>query len=118
MVKQDGRSILPAAYGTDVGLFWKPVPRIFINAAYWYLYLEQEFIYVGDEGIVEPDGATQRQGIDASIRYQLLDGLFWNFDANYAYARSVDAEEGQDYIPLAPDFTLLTGLRLVQNSGF
>ncbi|GJM29840.1 MAG: TonB-dependent receptor [Cyclobacteriaceae bacterium] len=118
VVKQEGRSILPAAFGTDVGLFWKPIPRLFINIAYWYLYLEQEFIYVGDEGIVEPGGATRRQGIDSSIRYQLMDGLFWNFDANYAHARSIDAEKGQDYIPLAPGFTLLTGLRLIQNSGF
>jgi outer membrane receptor protein involved in Fe transport len=118
VVSQQGRDILPSAYGTDVGVYWKPLPRLFVNAAYWYLYLEQEFVYVGDEGIVEPGGATRRQGIDTSIRYQLLDGLFWNFDANYAHARSTDGDEGENFIPLAPDFTHLSGLRLIYETGF
>jgi len=117
VVSRQGEDILPAAYGTDIGFFWKPVPRLFVNLAYWYLYLEQEFVYVGDEGIVEPGGVTQRQGIDASIRYQLLDGLFWNLDANYAYARATEEDEGENYIPLAPDFTMVTSLRLVRPSG-
>jgi outer membrane receptor protein involved in Fe transport len=118
VVSQQGEDILPSAYGADVGFFWKPFPRLFVNVAYWYLYLEQEFVYVGDEGIVEPGGVTQRQGIETSIRYQLLDGLFWNLDANYAYARATEEEKGENYIPLAPDFTLMTSLRLVRPSGF
>lgn len=118
VVSQLGHDILPAAYGTDVGFFWKPFPRLFVNMAYWYLYLEQEFVYVGDEGFVEPGGVTQRQGIDTSIRYQLLDGLFWNLDANYAYARATEAEAGENYIPLAPDLTMVTSLRVVRPSGW
>ena len=118
VVSRQGEDVLPAAYGTDIGFFWKPFPRLFVNLAYWYLYLEQEFVYVGDEGIVEPGGVTQRQGIDTSIRYQLLDGLFWNLDANYAYARATEEEEGENYIPLAPNFTAVTSLRLVRPSGW
>ena len=117
VVQQQGQNILPAAYGTDVGVFWKPVSRLFVNLAYWHLYLEQEFVYVGDEGIVEPGGETRRQGFDASVRYQLFDGLFWNFDANYAYARAIEGEEGENYIPLAPDLTMMTSLRLKRPSG-
>ena len=117
VVAQEGEEILPAAYGTDLGVFWKPFPRLFVNLAYWYLHLDQEFVYVGDEGVVEPGGETRRQGFDASIRYQLMDGLFWNFDANYAHARAIGEEEGQNYIPLAPDLTMMTSLRLVRPSG-
>lgn len=95
-VAQSNGDILPAAYGTDLGFIWKPLPRLLVNLAYWYLFLEQEFVYVGDEGIVEPIGKTERQGVDMSIRYQPLDWLFWNLDVNYAYARATEEEEGEN----------------------
>lgn len=58
VVAQNGKSILPAAYGADLGFIWKPNARLFLNTALWYLYLEQEFVYVGDAGIVEPSGKS------------------------------------------------------------
>lgn len=116
-VAQNGREILPAAYGGDAGLIWKPIPKIVVNAAYWYLFLEQEFVLVGDEGIVEPSGKTQRQGLDLSVRYQPLKWLFWNFDANYTLARSLEAPSDENFIPLAPDFTLVSRVSVVHPSG-
>jgi len=117
VLQENIEDIIPAAYGFDFGAIWKPLPQVFINAAYWYLFLEQEFVYVGDAGIVEPSGRTRRSGIELSLRYQPYQWLFWNFDANYTYARSIDEMEGEDYIPLAPDFTLMSGLNLVHRSG-
>jgi hypothetical protein len=35
-------------------------PRLIVNSALWYLYLQQEFVYVGDAGIIEPSGKTKR----------------------------------------------------------
>ncbi len=117
VVAESGEKILPAAYGFDVGYIWKPTPKMLVNMAYWYLYLEQEFVYVGDAGIVEPSGKTRRQGVDLSYRYQPLQWLFWNLDANYTYARSIDEPKGEDYIPLAPDFTFVSGLNFLFKSG-
>jgi hypothetical protein len=37
-------------------------------------------------------------------------------DANYTYARSIDEPRGQNYIPLAPDFT--TGLSFQNGMDF
>lgn len=108
---------IPAAYGTDLGFIWKPTSKMFVNLAYWYLFLEQEFVYVGDAGIVEPSGETRRQGVDISYRYQPLSWLYWNMDANYAYARSIYEAEGQDFIPLAPNLTLATGINVSDKSG-
>ncbi len=118
VVAQEGRQILPAAYGFDVGYIWKPTPKMLLNVAYWYLFLEQEFVYVGDAGIVEPSGKTRRQGIDLSYRYQPLQWLFFNVDANYTHARATEEPGGADYIPLAPDFTLTSGLNVKLDSGF
>lgn len=117
VVAVNGKKILPAAYGYDIGFIWKPTPKMLLNMAYWYLYLKQEFVYVGDAGIVEPSGKTRRQGVDLSFRYQPLQWLFWNLDANYTYARSIEHSKGEDYIPLAPDFTLVSGLNFLFKSG-
>ncbi|WP_367913105.1 TonB-dependent receptor [Leadbetterella sp. DM7] len=109
VIPRNGKEILPAAYGSDLGAIWKPFPRMVINGALWYLFLEQEFIYVGDEAVVEPGGRTARKGIDAGIRYQLADKVFWNADATYTHARAIDEPKGEDYLPLAPVFTFTTG---------
>ncbi len=118
VVAQSGERILPAAYGADVGAVWKPNSRLWISPSLWYLFLEQEFVYVGDAAIVEPSGQTVRQGLDLSLRYQLNDYLFLDGDINYTYARSVEEEVGENYIPLAPDLTSVGGLTFRHPSGF
>lgn len=105
VVAQGGQDILPVAYGADLGVIWKPTSRLFFNAAAWYLFLEQEFVYVGDAGIVEPSGRTRRLGLDIGARYQLTDWLFADVDVNLAQGRSIDDPEGANYIPLAPSLT-------------
>ena len=110
--------ILPNAYGTDLGTIWKPTPRLWINSALWYLQLEQEFVYVGDEGIVEPSGRSRRMGVDLGMRYQMGDFLFLDGDVNYTYARSIDEPEGADYIPLAPDLTAKAGVSIRDFNGW
>lgn len=118
VVAQKGKDILPSAYGFDAGFIWKPIPKLLVNTAYWHLFLEQEFVYVGDAGIVEPSGKTRRQGIDFSVRYEPLNNLYFNLDANYTHARAIEETKGEDYIPLAPDFTLTSGLTYKSTSGF
>lgn len=117
VLAETGREILPIASGLDVGTVWKPIPKMLFNLAYWYLYLEQEFVYVGDAGIVEPSGQTQRQGVELSYRYQILPWLFWSLDANYTLARAVGEPQGANYIPLAPDFTLTSGVSVMHPWG-
>ena len=117
VVAQNGREILPSAYGFDAGFIWKISPKWLVNTAYWYLFLEQEFVYVGDAGIVEPSGKSRREGIDFSLRYQPLNWLFWNLDLNYANARATEEPPGEDYIPLASDFTAVSGLNMIHHSG-
>ncbi|MBD8490033.1 TonB-dependent receptor plug domain-containing protein [Echinicola sp. CAU 1574] len=118
VVAEKGNHILPAAYGFDGGFIWKPTPKMLLNLAYWYLYLEQELVYVGDAGIVEPSGKTRRKGLDLSYRYQPLPWLFWNLDANYTHARAIEESKGEDFIPLAPDFTLVSGINIIHQTGF
>ncbi len=118
VVPQQGKEILPAAYGSDLGVIWKPTPRLLINSALWYLWLAQEFVYVGDAGVVEPSGKTRRMGIDVSARYQLTPQLFADFDANLTQPRAIGEVKGEGYLPLAPTFTSIGGLSLYNKTGF
>ncbi|WP_026755370.1 TonB-dependent receptor domain-containing protein [Sediminibacter sp. Hel_I_10] len=118
VVSNLGKDILPKAYGLDVGDIWKPTSRLVVNTALWYLFLEQEFVYVGDAGIVEPSGKTERFGIDLGLRYQFNDWLYFDTDATYTKARSLEVVDGEDFIPLAPDFTMAGGLSVNDLDGF
>jgi hypothetical protein len=112
VIANKGYDILPAAYGADLGINWKPAPRLFINAALWYLYLKQEFTYGADLGddAVSPGGRTRREGIDLSVRCQLNDWLFAYLNANAAHPRTLDVAKSEHYIALAPTFTSTAGL--------
>ncbi|MFM1874836.1 MAG: hypothetical protein RL266_573 [Bacteroidota bacterium] len=110
VVAQNGRQTLPTAYGADLGAILKPIENLMINVGGWYLYLEQEFVYVGDAAIVEPSGRTQRLGADLSVRYQPLKWLFIYADLNYAFARAMDEAAGENYIPLAAELTSVGGV--------
>ncbi|MDK2772032.1 MAG: TonB-dependent receptor [Flavobacterium sp.] len=110
VVLQQNKDVLPNAYGADLGVILKPTQSLIINSALWTLFSEQEFVYVGDAGIVEPSGKSKRYGVDLGLRYQLNDFLFFDFDSNYSLARSVDEPSGQNYIPLAPKWTSVGGI--------
>lgn len=110
VVARSGEQILPKAYGLDLGSIWKPSDRLIVNLALWRLNLDQEFVYVGDEGIVEAGGKTTRQGVEMGLRYQFTPSLYASMDVNYTDPRAVEEAEGQQYIPLAPTFTSIGSL--------
>lgn len=118
VVEQKGLDVLPAAYGSDLGTIWKPFPKLLISASYWYLWMNQEFVYVGDAGVVEPAGQSVRSGFDVSMRYQIAKRLFFDIDANWAKPRAVGEAEGQNFLPLAVNFTSIGGLTLKNENGW
>jgi hypothetical protein len=110
VVAQQGREILPATYGADLGAIVKLHPKLLVQPAIWYLYMEQEFVYVGDAAIVEPSGKTRRLGAELGIRYQPFSWLYLDADINYAKARAIEETKGNDFIPLAPSLTSTGGI--------
>ncbi|MEM8887453.1 MAG: TonB-dependent receptor, partial [Bacteroidota bacterium] len=110
--------ILPAAYGSDLGAIWQAIPGLYIDVAVWGLYSEQEFVYVGDEGVVEPSGKSMRKGMDLGIRWQWSPRMYADVNLNYAHARSLDEEAGNDRIPLAPSLTSTGGITAQLGNGF
>jgi outer membrane receptor protein involved in Fe transport len=123
VIANQGYQILPAAYGVDLGINWKPAPRLFINTALWYLYLQQEFTFGQDlinqpGGPIQPSGKTTRAGIDFALRYQLNDWLFANMNIDLARPRFIDSAAGHDHLPLAPTMTSTAGLDFKTRTGW
>lgn len=110
VVAENGKSTLPAAYGADFGVLWKPLPAIMLNATGWYLWMQQEFVYVGDDAVVEPSGKSRRYGLDLGLRWDFFNKWYFQADYTYSHARSIEDPDGENYIPLAPIHTFVTGL--------
>jgi outer membrane receptor protein involved in Fe transport len=118
ILSEQVNAILPKVFGTDLGIIIKPNSNLIIKMALWYLYSQQEFVYAGDDGVVEPSGKARRAGIDASVRYQLTKWLYGDWDINFAHARMIGEQKGKDYVPLAPTFTSIGGLTAKTKKGF
>ncbi|MCK6693664.1 MAG: TonB-dependent receptor [Thermoanaerobaculia bacterium] len=114
---QNGRETLPRALGFEAGATVKVLPRLLFTFGAWRLHLDQEFVYVGDEAVVEPSGKTTRQGLDFAARWQLAPWLFADADLNYTLARADDTPEGENYIPLAAAWTSIGGLSFNCKNG-
>jgi hypothetical protein len=110
VVANKGEEILPAAYGADFGIILKPNSNLLLNIAAYYLHLNQEFVYVGDDGNIEPSGRTRRKGIDIIARYQFSKSFFANANLNFSEAEAIDQPKGANYIPLAPRVTSTGGV--------
>jgi len=110
IVDRNGSDILPLAFSHDLGTVVKPFPKLLLSASVWLMDLQQEFVYVGDEAVVEPSGRTRRMGVDFSVRYEILKWLYLDGDFNYTHARSRDEAPGQNYVPLAPKLTAIGGV--------
>ncbi len=110
VVANNGYQILPAAYGADLGIILKPTDKLLLNVAAWYLYLQQEFVYNGDDANVEPSGASVRNGIDIIARYQFSNVLFANANINFTKPRALNVAKGHNFIGLAPTTTSTGGI--------
>jgi outer membrane receptor protein involved in Fe transport len=110
--------VLPKTYGSDLGIILKPNKALVLKTALWHFYSKQEFVYVGDAGIVEPGGKTRRIGMDVSARYQFTKWLFGDIDLNLTKARAIAESKGDNLIPLSPSFTSIGGITVKAKQGF
>lgn len=116
-VLQNGKNVVPPAYGTDLGGVFKIGKNLLLQTAVWYLWLDQEFVYVGDEAVVEEGGKTQRFGLDITTRYEFLKNWFLDFNLSLAKPKSLDVPNAECYIPLAPTFVSTGGITYRKATG-
>ena len=109
--------LFPFAYGSDLGIKYKATDRLLLELTGWGLYMEEEFVYVGDAGIVEPSGRSLRMGVDISGRYQLGGSWYADLDATLTRPRQLDVTKAESFIPLAPRLTLSGGVNWILENG-
>ncbi|WP_281337380.1 TonB-dependent receptor [Flavobacterium eburneipallidum] len=117
-VQENGKKVLPPAFGSDLGGVFKLGNKLFFQTAIWYLWLDQEFVYVGDEGVVEAGGQTKRFGFDVSARYEIVKNLFADLDVNIAKPKAIGVPNSESFLPLAPRFTTVGGITYRNQTGF
>ncbi len=109
---------LPSAWGAELGAQWKHRGVVF-SSALWWMDLENELVYIGDAGETEDKGASRRVGIDLSARAQMLKSLYFDADINVSRSNFIDiSTESGNLVPLAPRFTLTSGLTWKTQKGF
>lgn len=117
-VLENGKKVLPPALGTDFGGIFKIGKKLILQSAVWYLWLDQEFVYVGDEAVVEEGGKTERMGIDITARYEIYKNWFADFNLSLAKPRSLNVPADENLIPLAPKLVSTGGITYRKESGF
>jgi hypothetical protein len=109
---------LPRAIGAELGSRVVLGNRILFSMAGWYLHMEEELVFIGDEGSTETSGETRRVGIDLEVRLQIAKWIWADLDFNFADGRYVNEPDGANYIPLAPRLTSQGGINLQHPKGF
>jgi outer membrane receptor protein involved in Fe transport len=118
ILDNSANEILPKVFSTDLGFIIKPSKNLILKTILWHSYSQQEFVYVGDAGIVEAGGRSRRTGIDFSGRFQIAKWLYADADINVTNPRTIGESKGSNYIPLAPRFTSIGGLTAKMKNGF
>jgi len=118
IAQSTGLTSLPRATGAELGFRAGSGSRMILTLAGWYLHLEEELVFIGDEGSTESSGETRRLGVDAELRLQVAKWIWADLDLNLSNGRYVDEPDGADYIPLAPRVSSQGGVNFQHPSGF
>ncbi len=115
--------ILPKSLGTELGSLLSISKKSTLSLAFWLLQLENELVYVGDDGTTENKGSSRRTGIDLSYRYQISTSFFMDVDLNYSKNYLTNTFFGSrlttDFnIPLAPSLTTAGGISYKKKGFF
>ena len=105
-----GVTPLTKAIGYEIGLRNYSIPRVDLAASLWKLDLRSELVWVGDEGVTEARGPTERLGIDAEARVKMLSWLWADADLTLSRATYTENAGNADAVALAPIATFAGGL--------
>jgi hypothetical protein len=94
-----GSDLLARAQGAEIGAHTHLWNRVSVSLAGFWIEIEDELVFVGDEGSTEPAGRTRRLGVEFATYAALTDWLYLRGDVAYTDARFTTND---DPIPQAP----------------
>jgi outer membrane cobalamin receptor len=85
--------------GADLGMQSQLTETLQLSASLWWLTLESELVFVGDNGETEASDKSERKGIEGSIFWQPESWLIIDSDIAFSQARLQPKGRSQQYIP-------------------
>ncbi|MCK5922033.1 MAG: TonB-dependent receptor, partial [Methylococcales bacterium] len=85
--------------------------------ALWFLEVNSELVWVGDEGVTETQGASERYGIEWTNYYQVTDWLTLDADFAFTHSEFKNAPEGAEKVPLSLGTVITTGATIDLPNG-
>ncbi|MBL8453744.1 MAG: TonB-dependent receptor, partial [Zoogloea sp.] len=102
--------LIARARGAELGVRAAPLPGWNTSLTVWQLDLASELVFIGDEGITEPRGASRRHGLEWSNYLTPADGLIIDADLALSKARFRQPVGGGDHVPNAIPLTASVGI--------
>ena len=96
--------------GADLGIQSQLTDTLQLAASLWWLTLESELIFVGDNGETEASDKSERKGIEGSIFWQPQSWLIIDSDIAFSQARLQPKGQGEQYIPGAIERVFSLGI--------
>jgi len=91
--------------GSEVGLRTTLLPGWQSSLTLWRMDLDSELVFIGDEGVTEPKGASRRHGIEWTNDLRLGGGLLLDADVALSQARFREPVNGGKHVPNAIPLT-------------
>ncbi len=96
--------------GADLGIQSQLTDTLQLAASLWWLTLESELIFVGDNGETEASDKSERKGIEGSIFWQPQSWLIIDSDLAFSQARLKPKGASEQYIPGAIERVFSLGI--------
>ena len=101
---------LVKARGYEIGVRGRPLDGLTLTATGWWLTLDSELQYDGDQGETSPVGPSRRHGYELSAFYKPGDWLTLDGQYSRSFARETDLPPGADHIPNALESVISAGV--------
>jgi len=106
----DAVPLIVKAKGSELGVRVVPLPGWNSSLSLWAMELASELVFIGDEGVTEPKGASQRTGLEWSNYFTPMSGVIVDADLALSQARFKEAINGGRRVPNAIPVTASLGL--------
>jgi outer membrane receptor protein involved in Fe transport len=98
--------------GADVGVQSQLTDTLQLAASLWWLKLDSELVFLGDDGTTEASDESERRGIEASIFWQPESWLMIDSDVAFTRARLKPENGAEQYIAGAIERVFSLGMTL------
>lgn len=113
-----GAGALARSLGAEAGLRTTVLPHARLAADVWYLHLDSELVWNGDEGGTAASGPTRRYGVDLEAEYSPLPWLRLDGNLSLAHAAFVHNAGNGSALALAPRIMGQGGVTLLHGPAY